>query len=55
MHTDTSRPDTTGVRAAAASSITYCQAILWIKPLLAVIEKGNNNLEGIRKIEQERH
>ncbi|MFB4497067.1 hypothetical protein ACE3K9_13085 [Enterobacter hormaechei subsp. steigerwaltii] len=54
MHTDTSRPDTADDRAAAASSITYCQAVLWIKPLLAVIEKGNNNFAGIRHIEQDR-
>ncbi|HCR0603727.1 TPA: hypothetical protein OMS75_000600 [Enterobacter cloacae] len=54
MHTDTGRPDETDDRAAAASSITYCQAVLWIKPLLAVIEKGNNNLMGIRQIELER-
>ncbi|HDS4387417.1 TPA: hypothetical protein QH079_002303 [Enterobacter roggenkampii] len=54
MHTDTNRPDAADDRAAAASSMTYCQAVLWIKPLLAVIEKGNNNLAGIRQIEQER-
>ncbi|EMX8898673.1 hypothetical protein AAH296_002251 [Enterobacter bugandensis] len=52
--TDTNRPDTADDRAAATSSITYCQAVLWIKPLLAVIEKGNNNLAGIRQIELER-
>ncbi len=38
-------------RTAAASSMTYCQAILWIRPLLAVIEKGNNQLHGIKQIE----
>ncbi|HHY2939374.1 TPA: hypothetical protein ACV5RJ_003679 [Enterobacter roggenkampii] len=54
LRTDTNRPDTADDRAAATSSITYCQAVLWIKPLLAVIEKGNNNLAGIRQIEQER-
>ena len=54
MHTDTSRPDAADDRSAAARTITYCQAVLWIKPLLAVIEKGNNNLEGIRQIEKER-
>ena len=55
MHTDTGRPDAADDRAATASSMTYCQAVLWIKQLLAVIEQGNNNLEGIRQIEQERH
>ncbi|HCC8046660.1 TPA: hypothetical protein M8J25_003318 [Enterobacter cloacae] len=54
MLTDTDRPDAADDRTAAASSMTYCQAVLWIKPLLAVIEKGNNNLAGIRQIEQER-
>lgn len=54
MHANTDGPDTADDRAAAASSITYCQAVLWIKPLLAVIEKGNNNLAGIREIERDR-
>ncbi|HAV1882123.1 TPA: hypothetical protein JG927_004349 [Enterobacter hormaechei subsp. steigerwaltii] len=54
MHTDTNRHDTADDRAAATSSMTYCQAVLWIKPLLAVIEKGNNRFTGIRQIESER-
>ncbi|WP_370977258.1 hypothetical protein [Enterobacter ludwigii] len=54
MHADTDGPDAADDSTAAADSITYCQAVLWIKPLLAVIEKGNNNLAGIRQIEQER-
>ena len=54
MHADTDGPDAADDRTAATSSITYCQAVLWIKPLLAVIEKGNNNFAGIRQIEQER-
>lgn len=55
MHSATSRPDKADDRTPATSSMTYCQAILWIKPLLSVIEKGNNNFDGIRKIEKERH
>nr|DAO72850.1 MAG TPA: hypothetical protein [Caudoviricetes sp.] len=31
--------------------MTYCQVVLWIEPLLAIIEKGNNQLAGIREIE----
>ena len=54
MHTDTYGPDAADDSTAAARSITYCQAVLWIKPLLAVIEKGNNNFAGIREIEQTR-
>jgi len=54
MHTDTNRPDAADGRAVAASSMTYCQAVLWIKPLLGTIEKANNQLAGIRKIEKDR-
>lgn len=55
MHTDSNGPDTADDRAVATNSMTYCQAVLWIKPLLAVIEKGNNNFAGIRQIELERN
>ncbi|MGM8430411.1 hypothetical protein [Enterobacter cloacae] len=54
MHADTDRPNAADDSTSTASSITYCQAVLWIKPLLAVIEKGNNNFAGIRQIESER-
>ncbi|WP_153752825.1 MULTISPECIES: hypothetical protein [unclassified Citrobacter] len=54
MHTDYGNANAAGDSAAAASSITYCQAVLWIKPLLAAIEKANNQLAGIREIEKTR-
>lgn len=54
MHADTDRADTADDRTAASSTMTYCQAILWIKPLLAVIEKGNNSFLAIRQIERAR-
>lgn len=54
MYADTAKSDATNDRAASTGTMTYCQAALWIKPLLAVIEKGNNNFAGIRKIELER-
>ncbi|MEP8604635.1 hypothetical protein ABKW00_02175 [Enterobacter hormaechei] len=54
MHADSDRANAANVSSAAASSMTYCQAVLWIKPLLAVIEKGNNHFAGIRQIELER-
>ncbi|EPJ0594325.1 TPA: hypothetical protein ACI4FL_000510 [Enterobacter roggenkampii] len=54
LRTDSNGPYTADDRAVATNSMTYCQAILWIKPLLAVIEKGNNNFAGIRQIELER-
>lgn len=54
MHTDSGSTDAAGDSTATAGSITYCQAVLWIQPLLAVIEKGNNNFAGIRQIEENR-
>ncbi|MBJ9182464.1 hypothetical protein I5473_19915 [Citrobacter freundii] len=54
MHTNSVGPDEADDRTVAASPLTYCQAVLWIKPLLAVIEKGNNNFAGIREIEETR-
>lgn len=54
MRTDTDRAHAADARTAATSAMTYCQAVLWIKPLLAVIEEGNNHFAGIRQIELER-
>ncbi|WP_313508321.1 hypothetical protein [Kosakonia sacchari] len=54
MHADSARTDTTDGSAAATSGLTYCQAVLWIRPLLSTIEQGNNNFAGIRDIEQQR-
>lgn len=54
MHTDSGNADAAGDSSSAASTLTYCQTVLWIKPLLATIEKANNQLAGIRKIEAER-
>ena len=54
MHTDSGNADAAGDSATAANSITYCQAVLWINPLLSAIEKANNQLAGIREIEDTR-
>jgi hypothetical protein len=54
MHPDTIKPDRTDSGTAAAFSITYCQAVLWIDPLLAAIDQANNQLAGIRQIESTR-
>ena len=54
MHPDTGNANAADDSTAAASAITYCQAVLWIEPLLATIEKGNNNFSGIRDIENNR-
>lgn len=54
MHPDSGNADAASDSASSASTLTYCQAVLWIKPLLAAIEKANNQLAGIRQIEQNR-
>ena len=54
MHADSGNTDAAGDSAAAAGALTYCQAVLWINPLLAAIEKANNQLAGIREIEDTR-
>ncbi|EKY3999064.1 hypothetical protein QTV03_004366 [Enterobacter roggenkampii] len=54
MYADPGGADAVGDSATTTSALTYCQAVLWIKPLLAAIEKANNQLAGIRQIEQDR-
>ncbi|WP_314143238.1 hypothetical protein [Buttiauxella noackiae] len=54
MHTDSGNADAAGSSSTSSSRLTYCQAVLWIKPLLAAIEKANNQLAGIREIERTR-
>lgn len=46
--------DATSAGPVAANALTYCQAVLWIDPLLAAIDKANNQLAGIREIEKTR-
>lgn len=55
MHTDTSLADSANARTASASGLTYCQAVLWIEPLLVELDKGNNNFASIREIEKARN
>ncbi|WP_420488933.1 hypothetical protein [Phytobacter diazotrophicus] len=54
MHADSGLTDPADDSATPASGMTYCQAVLWVEPLLATIEQGNNNFAGIREIEQQR-
>ncbi|KAF1366780.1 hypothetical protein [Yokenella regensburgei] len=51
MHTDSGNADATGDSAVTSGTLTYCQAVLWIKPLLGAIEKANNQLGEIRRID----
>ena len=54
MYSDPGIIDTTSVTTATARRLTYCQAVLWIRPLLAAIATANNQLAGIRQIEKNR-
>ncbi|MBB1584244.1 hypothetical protein [Serratia sp. OS31] len=54
MSADTGDVDSTRTGTTAASTLTYCQAVLWIDPLLAAIDKANNQLLAIRQLDDER-
>ncbi len=54
MHTNSRNADAASDSTTAAGALTYCQAVLWITPLLAAIEKANNQLAGVREIESSR-
>lgn len=51
MQSTAGRTNKAGAGATAAGELTYCQAVLWINPLLTAIEQANNQLAGIRQIE----
>ena len=55
MYSDSGDADAASDSPVASSALTYCQAVLWINPLLAAIEKANNQLAGIREIEELRN
>ena len=55
LHANTSDVNSDGSTAAATSSITYCQAVLWIRPLLATIDQANNQLADIARAEESRN
>ncbi|MGP0910534.1 hypothetical protein [Serratia sp. CY81593] len=54
MSADTGDADATGAGATASGTLTYCQAVLWIDPLLAALDKANNQLLEIRRLDEER-
>jgi hypothetical protein len=54
MHAAPGDADAASLTPVTAGNLTYCQAVLWIKPLLATIDKANNQLAGIRDIEKTR-
>lgn len=54
MYTDSSQPVKAAISATTSQRITYCQAVLWIDPLLTLIDQGNSQLAAIKKIEETR-
>jgi hypothetical protein len=54
MSAGTGDADATGTGSTASGTLTYCQAVLWIDPLLAALDKANNQLLAIRQIDEER-
>lgn len=54
MSTDTGDADATGIGSTASGPLTYCQAVLWIDPLLAALDKANNQLLAIRKLGEDK-
>jgi hypothetical protein len=54
MPADTGDADATGTGTAASGTLTYCQAVLWIDPLLAALDKANNQLLAIRQLDNDR-
>lgn len=54
MPADTGDADTTGTGPTTTGTLTYCQAVLWIDPLLAALDKANNQLLEIRRLDEEK-
>ncbi|WP_455871898.1 hypothetical protein [Serratia proteamaculans] len=54
MPGNTANANTASAGTTAASTLTYCQAVLWIDPLLAALDKANNQLLAIRQLDEER-
>ncbi|ARF52763.1 hypothetical protein [Pantoea stewartii] len=46
--------DSAGTGPATARTLTYCQAVLWINPLLSALDKANDQLAGIRAEDAQR-
>ncbi|MBT0717806.1 hypothetical protein HGT71_05905 [Rosenbergiella epipactidis] len=49
----TSRLNRTSTASTTTGQLTYCQAVLWIHPLLSAIAQANEQLLAIRQFEQQ--
>lgn len=55
MYADPQNTNRTSASTTTTSTLTYCQAVLWIDPLLSALDKSNVQLKGIRDLEVERN
>lgn len=54
MYTDSQNTNRAGASTTTASTLTYCQVVLWVDPLLSALAIANGKLEMIEKIEEQR-
>ncbi|MGO2335960.1 hypothetical protein [Providencia sp.] len=52
MYADTQNTNRASASTATTSTLTYCQAMLWIDSLLAALDKANAQIEAVRKLER---
>ncbi|MTC29139.1 hypothetical protein GKR76_21070 [Providencia alcalifaciens] len=55
MYADPQNTNRTSASTSTTSTLTYCQAVLWIDSLLAALDKANEQLRAIREIEATRN
>lgn len=54
MYADPQNTNRTSSSTTTTGTLTYCQAVLWINPLLSALDKANEQLKGIREVEATR-
>lgn len=54
MYADPENAHAASHSPATTRQLTYCQAVLWINPLLSALEKANQQLAAIALLEKER-
>ncbi|HHR6038074.1 TPA: hypothetical protein ACS70C_002466 [Providencia alcalifaciens] len=54
MYADPQNTNRTSASTTTTSTLTYCQVVLWVEPLLSALAIANGKLEMIEKIEEQR-
>ncbi|MEX9974536.1 hypothetical protein AB7V88_02045 [Providencia rettgeri] len=54
MYADPQNTNRASTGTITTGTLTYCQAVLWINPLLSALNKANGQLDAIREIERHR-